>query len=200
MVWSPSVNQVNLKFRSSIFYCPVVFSVTQKQLYEISEESTVYSILKLPGIRKWMVDYALSSDNVKNFIQRNDLRFDLVINEEFFQEAFSVFAYKYKSPLITISTTRFSYSLYPRSQFKYSNIQRHLWEFRFFRSSNGATHTMVACSQYSFKLYRQNDIHAAMVQCIHFNYRFLHASHCPPTKSSGTCRKTFFKFVAIAIN
>lgn len=55
-------------------------------------------------MRKKGVDYALSNKNVQRFIHRNDSHFDLVINEELQQEAFLIFAHKYKAPIISICT------------------------------------------------------------------------------------------------
>lgn len=79
------------------------FAVSQEELFKISGESPISMLFKLPGIRKFTAEYAFESPNVQQFLQRNDLHFDLVINEEFFQESFSMFAHKYKTPLITIS-------------------------------------------------------------------------------------------------
>ena len=79
------------------------FSVSQDELFKISEESSVSILFKLAGIRKFSAEYAFESVQVQQFLQRQDLHYDLVINEEFFQESFSMFAYKYKTPLVTIS-------------------------------------------------------------------------------------------------
>lgn len=78
-------------------------SVSQTQLFQIQEKSAVSVLFELAGIRKFAAEYAFESDQVQQFLQRQDLHFDLVINEEFFQESFSMFAFKYKTPLITIS-------------------------------------------------------------------------------------------------
>lgn len=48
--------------------------------------------------------HALESKNVRNFIDRKDLEFDLIFSEQFFQESFLAFAHKYKAPIVTIST------------------------------------------------------------------------------------------------
>lgn len=54
-------------------------------------------------IGKVTADHCLNSTGVQKLIHRNDTSFDLVINQEFFMESLSMFAYKYKAPLITIS-------------------------------------------------------------------------------------------------
>jgi glucuronosyltransferase len=48
-------------------------------------------------------EHALNSKAVQNFIQNDKSKFDLVISEQFFQEAFLMFAHKYKAPIVTIS-------------------------------------------------------------------------------------------------
>jgi glucuronosyltransferase len=47
-------------------------------------------------------EYALNNKNIQEFINRNDLTFDLVISEQFFQEAFLVLAHKYNTPVMSI--------------------------------------------------------------------------------------------------
>lgn len=46
--------------------------------------------------------HALNNKKVQEFIHRNDLHFDLVINEEAFHDAFLMFAHKFKAPVVTI--------------------------------------------------------------------------------------------------
>ncbi|KAJ6643292.1 UDP-glycosyltransferase UGT5 [Pseudolycoriella hygida] len=77
--------------------------VSQEELYKISGEFSISILLKMAGIRKFAAEYAFDSLQVQRFLQRQDLHFDLVINEEFFQESFLMFAHKYKTPLVTIS-------------------------------------------------------------------------------------------------
>ncbi|CRK94411.1 CLUMA_CG007918, isoform A [Clunio marinus] len=48
--------------------------------------------------------HALDSPVVKNFIENDVTKFDLVISEQFQQEAFNMFAHKYNCPLIVIGT------------------------------------------------------------------------------------------------
>lgn len=48
-------------------------------------------------------EHALSSKQVQEFIHRNDLHFDIVINEEIFHDSLLMFAHKYKVPVVTIS-------------------------------------------------------------------------------------------------
>lgn len=46
--------------------------------------------------------YALENPNVQQFIEQDDNDFDLIISEQFFQEAFLMFAHKYRAPIVTI--------------------------------------------------------------------------------------------------
>lgn len=104
------------------------FAVSQEELFKISGESPVSMLFKLPGIRKFAAEYAFESASVQKILQRNDLNFDLVINEEFFQESFSMFAYKYKAPLVTISKYNCKNKIIALQTI---SLFRHLWKFRF---------------------------------------------------------------------
>jgi glucuronosyltransferase len=46
--------------------------------------------------------HALENIEVQKFIVRKGLKFDLIIAEQFFQEAFLMFAHKFKAPIVTI--------------------------------------------------------------------------------------------------
>ncbi|XP_062551811.1 UDP-glycosyltransferase UGT5-like [Armigeres subalbatus] len=48
--------------------------------------------------------YALENTNVQQFIEQDDTDFDLVISEQFYQEAFLMFAHKYRAPIVTLGT------------------------------------------------------------------------------------------------
>uniref|UniRef100_A0A1Q3FSB8 UDP-glucuronosyltransferase n=1 Tax=Culex tarsalis TaxID=7177 RepID=A0A1Q3FSB8_CULTA len=50
----------------------------------------------------------LESQSVQQFIKRNDLTFDLVVSEQFFQESWLMFAHKFNAPIVTISTYGYS--------------------------------------------------------------------------------------------
>ncbi|XP_053673814.1 UDP-glucosyltransferase 2-like [Anopheles nili] len=52
--------------------------------------------------------YGLESKNVRDFIRRDDLHFDLILAEQFFQESWLMFAHKYNAPIVTISTYGYS--------------------------------------------------------------------------------------------
>lgn len=52
--------------------------------------------------------HGLENKYVQKFLNRNDLQFDLVVSEQFFQESWLMFAHKYKAPIVTISTYGYS--------------------------------------------------------------------------------------------
>lgn len=49
-------------------------------------------------------EYGLNDPKVRKLARSNGLHFDLIINEQFFQEAWLLFSYKFNAPIITIST------------------------------------------------------------------------------------------------
>nr|XP_029709428.1 UDP-glucuronosyltransferase 1-9-like [Aedes albopictus] len=48
--------------------------------------------------------HAFETDNVQRFMREEGLRFDLVIAEQFAQEAFLMFGHKFNAPIVTINT------------------------------------------------------------------------------------------------
>jgi glucuronosyltransferase len=52
--------------------------------------------------------HAMNSRRVQELIHDKDLKFDLVIAEQFYQESFLMFAHKYQTPLITLGTLSYS--------------------------------------------------------------------------------------------
>lgn len=52
-------------------------------------------------------EYAFESPNVGRFMKEEGLGYDLVIAEQFAQEAFLMFGYKYRAPIVTISEYSF---------------------------------------------------------------------------------------------
>ncbi|XP_058818747.1 UDP-glycosyltransferase UGT5-like [Topomyia yanbarensis] len=48
--------------------------------------------------------HTFETENVQQFLREEGLRYDLVIAEQFVQEAFLMFGYKYSAPIVTINT------------------------------------------------------------------------------------------------
>lgn len=74
----------------------------QTKVFEAESGSDFASLVFLPILGKATAEHALKSFNVQKFIHDDSFSFDLVINEEFFMESFSMFAHKFKAPLLTV--------------------------------------------------------------------------------------------------
>lgn len=81
-----------------------IVSGSQEEIINTAEKSPFISIFEYGEFCGMSADFALSSKNVQAFMKRNDLEFDLIINEEFFHDSFLMFAHKYNAPIVTIST------------------------------------------------------------------------------------------------
>lgn len=75
----------------------------QKKVFQAHSQSALSEFMLFTKAGKLMADHCLSNPDVQRFLLRNDLSFDLVINEEFYMESLSMFAFKFNAPLITIS-------------------------------------------------------------------------------------------------
>lgn len=75
----------------------------QKKVFQAQRQSALSDLLLFTKTGKIIADHFLSNPDVQRFLLRNDLSFDLVINEEFYMESLSMFAFKFNAPLITIS-------------------------------------------------------------------------------------------------
>jgi glucuronosyltransferase len=71
-------------------------------------ESSFFKIQSLWSFGLLTTGIAFESPIVKEFIANDRTKFDLVISEQFQQEAFNMFAHKYNCPLIVIGTLDFS--------------------------------------------------------------------------------------------
>jgi hypothetical protein len=69
-------------------------------------------------------EHALKNEKVQEFIHRNNDKFDLIIAEQFYQEAFLMLAHKYSAPIVTIGK-----QLLPStcSNFRVIFIRRNFW-------------------------------------------------------------------------
>lgn len=67
-------------------------------------ESAFFKITSLWNYGIFTTKFAFDSPVVKKFIENDRTPFDLIISEQFQQEAFNMFSHKYNCPLITIAT------------------------------------------------------------------------------------------------
>lgn len=80
----------------------------QSKVFEAESGSVLSSLLFLPMLGKESAEHALNSTNVQKFLHDDRLSFDLVINEEFFMESFSMFAHRFNAPLLTICKYKYT--------------------------------------------------------------------------------------------
>lgn len=57
----------------------------------------------LTSVGRFASYHGLKDPKVQKIVHSKDLHFDLVITEQFFQEAWLMFAYKFNAPIISIS-------------------------------------------------------------------------------------------------
>uniref|UniRef100_U5EXU4 Putative udp-glucuronosyltransferase n=1 Tax=Corethrella appendiculata TaxID=1370023 RepID=U5EXU4_9DIPT len=77
-------------------------------IFELRYDSDLQNLFLYWNVGLATTQYALENPNVQQFIEREDLDFDLVISEQFFQESFLMFAHKYRAPIVTIGTLGYS--------------------------------------------------------------------------------------------
>lgn len=68
-----------------------------------------------PVLGRESSDHALGDANVQKLINRNDLHFDLIINEEIFHDSFLMFGHKFKAPIVTICNLTVIYCVKQKS-------------------------------------------------------------------------------------
>lgn len=130
---------------------------SQEEVIRTAEKSPFVTVFEYGEFCSMSADYALSSKNVQAFMKRSDLKFDLIINEEFFHDSFLMFAHKYNAPIVTISTQilidMLSLIIVIISLIFY--LGRYVWHIGFFRCTNGIVYTTFACSTFDACLQRQ---------------------------------------------
>lgn len=82
--------------------------VSFTSIYDNPEESNFEKVTTYKTICTPSSEHGLNNSNVQKIIHSQDLYFDLVINEEMFHESWLMFAYKFNTPIVTISTYGYS--------------------------------------------------------------------------------------------
>lgn len=82
--------------------------VSFTSIYDNPEESNFEKVTTYKTICTPSSEHGLNNSNVQKIIHSQDLEFDLVINEEMFHESWLMFAYKFNTPIVTISTYGYS--------------------------------------------------------------------------------------------
>lgn len=88
---------------TEILVQPLNLSQIIPQMKIDQTQSALSDVLLFMKLGKIRAEHILSNRNVQNFLQLNDISFDLVINEEFYMESLSMFSFIFNAPLITIS-------------------------------------------------------------------------------------------------
>lgn len=80
----------------------IIISVPVSDIFEAKYTSDLSNLLLYWNVGLTTTKFALENPNVQQFIEQDDSVFDLVISEQFYQEAFLMFAHKYRAPIVTI--------------------------------------------------------------------------------------------------
>uniref|UniRef100_A0A182YRJ6 UDP-glycosyltransferases domain-containing protein n=1 Tax=Anopheles stephensi TaxID=30069 RepID=A0A182YRJ6_ANOST len=81
---------------------PYYFPVSD--IYESKYNSDLNNLFLYWRVGLSTTQYALENENVQQFIEHDDTDFDVIISEQFYQEAFLMFAHKYRAPIVTLCT------------------------------------------------------------------------------------------------
>ncbi|XP_055312528.1 UDP-glucosyltransferase 2-like isoform X2 [Sitodiplosis mosellana] len=76
--------------------------IKDEDIYKVVHYSPFAVVDAFRSFANASLDYALADKNVKKFIHRTDLHFDLVINEDIYYDALLMFGHKFKAPIVTI--------------------------------------------------------------------------------------------------
>uniref|UniRef100_A0A1Y9H2X1 Uncharacterized protein n=1 Tax=Anopheles dirus TaxID=7168 RepID=A0A1Y9H2X1_9DIPT len=81
---------------------PYYFPVSD--IYDSKYNSDLNNLFLYWRVGLSTTQYALENENVQQFIEHDDTDFDVIISEQFYQEAFLMFAHKYRAPIVTLCT------------------------------------------------------------------------------------------------
>lgn len=71
-------------------------------LFNSDLRSAFSTLFMFPFFGKYSGEHGLNNTNVQKFIHRNDLHFDLIINEEIYHDSWLMFGHKFNAPIVTI--------------------------------------------------------------------------------------------------
>ncbi|XP_055588576.1 UDP-glycosyltransferase UGT4-like [Uranotaenia lowii] len=87
------------------YYFPIA------DIFESKYSSDIKNLFLYWNVGLSTTKYALENPNVQEFIEHDDTDFDLIISEQFYQEAFLMFAHKYRAPIVTVGTLGYTDSM-----------------------------------------------------------------------------------------
>lgn len=121
-------------------------------------------------------EYAFKHSNVQRFIHAENQQYDLILVEQYYQDAFLMFSHKFKAPIVSIC--KFVSKIPPYKillivfWFYCSNLRlEHLLWF-----DAGLIRGLVSCSAWTFRCFRRNDFLATYEKCISLSVGQI----CPP--------------------
>lgn len=79
------------------------YLVKMNTFYEKKDHNHVESLLNIYNIGLATAKHGLESRNVQKLISSHDYHFDIIVAEQFMQESWLMFAYKYKAPVVALS-------------------------------------------------------------------------------------------------
>ncbi|XP_031621869.1 UDP-glucuronosyltransferase 2B15-like [Contarinia nasturtii] len=82
--------------------------LSQEEAQQRSDESYFEKIRSFDKFCTESGEYGLNHSNVQKIIHSEDLKFDLVINSDFYHESWFMFAYKFNAPFISICPYEYS--------------------------------------------------------------------------------------------
>ncbi|KXJ80316.1 hypothetical protein RP20_CCG025547 [Aedes albopictus] len=78
-------------------------SVKVESLYDLTEISIHRMLMDfLYSLGLETAQHGFTRENVRDFIRNDDSHFDLILAEQFYQEAYLMFAHKYKAPIVSV--------------------------------------------------------------------------------------------------
>uniref|UniRef100_A0A1W7R8N0 UDP-glucuronosyltransferase n=1 Tax=Aedes albopictus TaxID=7160 RepID=A0A1W7R8N0_AEDAL len=89
-------------------------SVKVESLYDLTEISIHRMLMDfLYSLGLETAQHGFTRENVRDFIRNDDSHFDLILAEQFYQEAYLMFAHKYKAPIVSVGTFGFGHYMGP---------------------------------------------------------------------------------------
>ncbi|XP_065082698.1 UDP-glycosyltransferase UGT5-like [Ochlerotatus camptorhynchus] len=89
-------------------------SVKVESLYDLTDISIHRMLMDfLFSLGLETAQYGFTRENVQEFIRTDESHFDLILAEQFYQEAYLMFAHKYKAPIVTVGTFGFAHYMGP---------------------------------------------------------------------------------------
>lgn len=96
-----SENCVEIKFEYYDLY--LHFTVKHEDMFNNMLSESSFEVAHIfPNFGNLSTDYAIRDAKVQNLIHRKDLHFDLIINEDIYQDALLAFGHKFDAPIVGI--------------------------------------------------------------------------------------------------